>query len=409
MTLPNLCRWAQAKGLDVLSTGDCLHASWLSELNSELRVGGDGFLHPTEKLLDQSRQSLPPRLWRNVRFTLGAEVACISPFTERSQIGIHFLVFLPDFAAVSHLRKCLAPHGDLDGISDGQGRPTLRMSPRELLQNVLSAGGELVPAHIWNSYVSLLNGREAYERVDSCFGDLADRILACEAALTSTPAQCRRVSQLDRYRLLANSDAHSPYKLGRECNLFTGDLTKASLFAAIRGEPTTAQFVGTEEYPTTFSRYWLSWCGKCERSWDLPAQSPCPGCGRRIARGARQRIEELADRSKPKAFMPFVERLPLYQIIATLSGRLHALPEDGERALSFLRELGPERAVLNELPQETIARATTAQLARFVLDQRNGKMAFAEVAAQLDLHDPLEPNGQSDLFTDEPAAALMPS
>ena len=42
-----------------------------------------------------------------------------------------------------------------------------------------------------------------------------------------------RVSALDGYQLISNSDAHSPAKLGREANLLEGARSYSSLKAAI--------------------------------------------------------------------------------------------------------------------------------------------------------------------------------
>lgn len=397
MTLPNLLRWAQLKGLDVLSTGDCLHAAQLEKLERHLHPAEDGLLHPNADLVQASRRDLPARFYREVRFVLGTEVSCNVRSLE-SWRGVHVLIYLPTFAAVHRLRRSLQRFGDLDG--ELQGRPVLALSPRDLLALVLEVDGELVPAHIWNSHVSLLNGTDSYDSVHEGFGDLSSRLLACEAALPSTPAHCRRVSYLDKFALLANSDAHSAYKLGRECTLIEGELTYASLFDAIRGHASTARLAGTEEYPVAFSRYWLSSCSHCGHSRDLPAFSPCPGCRRPLARGARDRIAQLADRATPPPTLPFTERLPLYQLIATLSGRLHSTPDDGERSVRLLHDLGPERTVLNELPRETIAAVTFPKLADLIIAQRTGQLDFAALAATLDPVEAATPasGGQLDLF-----------
>ena len=244
----------------------------------------------------------------------------------------------------------------------------------------------------------MLNGTDSYRSVRECFGSLTLDLLACEAALTSTPAHCRRVSQLDQHALIANSDAHSAYKLGRECTLFEGELSFLAFFEAIRSRSSSARLTGTEEYPVAFTRYWLSWCGDCRRSWDVPPFSPCPTCGHRVARGARDRIEQLVDRALPPQTISFTERLPLYQLIATLAGRLHSTPADGDFSERILRELGPERIVLNELPYETIARASFPRLGELIVAQRDQSIDFASLAASLDPVETSAPDVQLSLF-----------
>ncbi len=107
-------------------------------------------------------------------------------------------------------------------------------------------------------------------------------------------------------------------------------------------------------------------------------------------------MAQLADRATPASHLPFVERLPLYQLIATLAGRLHSTPADGERSTRFLRDLGPERFVLNDVPHETIA-ATFPPLANLILAQRTGRLDFTALAATLD---PVEPQATPELQLD---------
>ena len=54
-----------------------------------------------------------------------------------------------------------------------------------------------------------------------------------------------RVSSLDRYRLVSNSDAHSPQKLGREACAFDTDL---DYFALRRALETGQGYIGTVEF-----------------------------------------------------------------------------------------------------------------------------------------------------------------
>ncbi len=383
MTLPNLLRWAQLKGIDLLSTGDCLHGPWLRELETHLSPSADGFLHPSAELLAASRRDLPAHLHRDVRFVLGTEVSCGARSTDDPR-GIHVLVYLPDFAAVHGLRASLATFSDLDG--EKQGRPALLLSPREVLQRVLAIpGAHFAPAHVFNSFVSLLNIVDGHARVTDAFADLTPELLGLEAALTSTPAHCRRLSQLDRHALFANSDAHSLPNLAREVSLFDipsenpTDLTYDALFAAIhRRQKTAVRFAGTEEYPVLFTRYWLNWCSRCQKPHDAPALAPCPVCRKTsLALGARDRIAQLEDRPAPIKHLPFFERLPLLPLLTALARR--AEPNDDILRLyhALIASLGAERSILNEAPLEAIARASFPALADAISAQREGRLDFA--------------------------------
>jgi ATP-dependent DNA helicase UvrD/PcrA len=78
----------------------------------------------------------------------------------------------------------------------------------------------------------------------ACYGDLADHIFAVETGLSSDPPMNWRLSMLDRYRLVSNSDAHSPGKLGREATTFDCAL---DYFALRKALETGQGFVGTVE------------------------------------------------------------------------------------------------------------------------------------------------------------------
>ena len=58
-------------------------------------------------------------------------------------------------------------------------------------------------------------------------------IHAVETGLSSDPPMNWRLSALDRFQLISNSDAHSPAKLGREANLLNCEMSYAGLKNAI--------------------------------------------------------------------------------------------------------------------------------------------------------------------------------
>ena len=58
-----------------------------------------------------------------------------------------------------------------------------------------------------------------FDSVEACFGDMAPYIYAVETGLSSDPPMNWRVSGLDRFTLVSNSDAHSPAKRGKHADL----------------------------------------------------------------------------------------------------------------------------------------------------------------------------------------------
>src|SRR5690606_4918620 len=107
--------------------------------------------------------------------------------------------------------------------------------------------GYLIPAHIWTPWFAILGSKSGFDSVEECFGDLTPHIFALETGLSSDPPMNWAVSQLDRYTLISNSDAHSPAKVAREATLFSTEYSYAALFEALRtGDPAT--FAGTLEF-----------------------------------------------------------------------------------------------------------------------------------------------------------------
>ena len=73
--------------------------------------------------------------------------------------------------------------------------------------------GVLIPAHL-DTVVCYVWFKVGFDSVEECFGDLASEIFALETGLSSDPEMNWHISQLDRFALISNSDAHSRENLG---------------------------------------------------------------------------------------------------------------------------------------------------------------------------------------------------
>ena len=149
---------------------------------------------------------------------LSVEISTIYKRDDRTR-KVHHLIYLPDLDAVARFNTALGRIGNLGS----DGRPILGLDSRDLLEITLEASpdGYLVPAHIWTPWFSALGSKSGFDAIADCYADLADHIFAVETGLSSDPAMNWRVSSLDRYRLVSNSDAHSPPALAREATVFT--------------------------------------------------------------------------------------------------------------------------------------------------------------------------------------------
>ena len=99
-----------------------------------------------------------------------------------------------------------------------------------------------------------------------------------------------RVSALDSYHLISNSDAHSPAKLGREANLLDIELSYQGLYDAIqKGQGLS----GTIEFFPEEGKYHFDGhrkCNLCLSPLDTEKyQGICPVCKRKITIGVSHR------------------------------------------------------------------------------------------------------------------------
>jgi uncharacterized protein (TIGR00375 family) len=378
LDLPNLAWWARRKGISVLGTGDLTHPAWREHLREELRPAEPGLfrLRPeTEREVDRK---LPPRLAPAppARFLLSVEISTIYKRDGRTR-KVHHLVFLPDLAAADRFSASLARIGNI--ASDG--RPILGLDSRDLLEITLASadGGYLVPAHIWTPWFSALGSKSGFDAIADCYADLAGNIFAVETGLSSDPAMNHRVSSLDSYQLISCSDAHSPPALAREATLFTCPLDFAGLREAMR---TGDGLHGTIEFFPEEGKYHADGHRACGVNW-APAQTRaaggrCPECGRPLTVGVLARVEELADRpagGPPPAHARQVQHLvQLPQLLAEI---LRVGPRSKSvtgTVNQLVAELGPELAILTQVPEPELARVGGELLAEAVRRLRRGQV-----------------------------------
>lgn len=316
LNLETLYQWAVIKGIHVVGTGDFTHPRWFQELQEKLVPDGNGFY----KL-----KNPPPALMCtqaiDTRFCLSTEVSCIYKEGNRLYKN-HNLLYAPDFETVAKINSKLATIGNLAA----DGRPILGLSARNLLEIILEASDRayLIPAHIWTPWFSALGSKAGYESIEKCFKELTPYIFALETGLSSDPAMNRRVSALDRYTMVSNSDAHSAQNLGREANLFNTNYTYDGLFEALK---TQQGFLGTLEFFPQEGKYYMDGhrnCGVClDPAMTLIKKGICPKCGTPITIGVLHRVEELADREQsmpPAHTAGFEYIIPLPEIISEIEG-----------------------------------------------------------------------------------------
>ena len=298
--IEHLSWWALRKGLRVLGTGDFTHPGWAAELRETLVEAEPGLFRIRPDLEKRLLRDTPASCAGDVRFMLSVEISTIYRRDDRTR-KVHHLLYAPGFEAAGRITEALARIGNL--ASDG--RPILGLDSRDLLDITLSAdpGCFLVPAHVWTPWFAVLGSKSGFDAVRDCYADLADHIFAVETGLSSDPPMNWACSSLDGYRLVSNSDAHSPPMLGREATVFDTELSYFAIAAALR---TGNGLAGTVEFFPEEGKYHLDGHRKCgvrvEPEQTRALEETCPQCGKPLTVGVLHRVAELADR--PPGYRP---------------------------------------------------------------------------------------------------------
>jgi DNA helicase-2/ATP-dependent DNA helicase PcrA len=401
--------WAQKKGITVIGTGDFTHAGWLSELQDKLQPAENGLYHLKPELQKTLADRIPGSCSLPIRFVLSGEISCIYKRGGRTR-KIHNLILMPDFESVKNLNDRLSRIGNLKS----DGRPILGLDSRDLLEIVLETSDRsfFIPAHIWTPWFSLFGSKSGFEAIEECFGDLTGHIHALETGLSSDPAMNRRLSALDNYLLVSNSDAHSPEKLGREANLFDTRLDYDSLVKAMTEQ---RGFEGTIEFFPEEGKYHYDGHRKCRLSLH-PSETRrrnglCPKCGKPVTVGVLHRVYELADREAPKLSKPFYSLIPLPEILSEILGSGPSSKRVTAAYEALLAALGPELHILMDAPSKDIERLGGPLLAEAVDRMRESKVIRQEgydgeygVIRLFEDMEKLTLRGQTALF-DAPAEA----
>ena len=373
----HLALWAKKKGVTVVGTGDFTHPAWMAAIKAELVPAEPGLFRLRDDLEAAVRAELGPcsAAAAPVRFLLEVEISTIYKQGDKVR-KVHHLLYAPDLAGANSMSAALARIGNLAA----DGRPILGLNSRDLLEICLLAGEGcyLIPAHIWTPWFSVFGSKSGFDALTECYGDLADRIFALETGLSSDPPMNWRVSTLDAYRLVSNSDAHSPGNVGREACRFDCAL---DFFAMKRALETGRGYGGSVEFFPEEGKYHLDGhraCGfRCEPEESRRLGGKCPVCGQPLTLGVHYRVLELADRTEarpPAGAAPFRSLVPLPEML----GELHRTGSKSKTVQQsyeqLIARLGPELFVLAEAPLDDIGRVASPFMVEAVRRLRAGEV-----------------------------------
>ena len=373
--LEHLSWWARRKGITVIGTGDLTHPAWADEIRTKLVPAEDGLFKLRDDLDREVLRTLPPSCHTPVRFLLEVEISTIYKRGDKTR-KVHHLCYLPDLAAGEEFTRRLSKIGNLGS----DGRPILGLDSRDLLEITLESGdgGYLIPAHAWTPWFAVLGSKSGFDAVEDCYVDLAEHIFAVETGLSSDPAMNWRVSKLDRFHLVANSDAHSPPMLGRNATVLDTELGYANLRRALE---TGDGYVGTLDMFPEEGKYHHDGHRKCgvhlEPEDTKALGGTCPECGKPLTLGVLYRVSELADRpagEKPATAGTFQHVLALPEVMGEILGVGPKSKKVTQAVDELVNTLGPELGILLELPIEQIKTARNPLLTEAIERLRAGRV-----------------------------------
>ena len=370
MDLESLAENAKLKGLNLLGTGDFTFSAWFEELKTKLEPADKGVY-----------------TYGGIAWILTSEVATIYRDGEKSR-RVHHVIHAPNLEVVAQINEALGKRGNLKA----DGRPIFSgLTSAELVEMLIGIDKNILvyPAHAWTSWWAALGSFSGYDSIRDCYKDQTKHIHALETGMSSDPAMNWRLSALDKYTLLSNSDSHSPWiwRIGREANVFEFDVGSVSElnYAMVNDAIKTRRGLKfTIEVEPSYGKYHFTGHRNCAINLSpkqaLQFNNICPKCGRPLTVGVLQRVEQLADRPegfKPKGAVGFKSLLPLYEIISFATGTKQLYNKRViEQQDALVKRFGNELNVLMNASAEQLLQATKEGIADAIMKVREGKVKY---------------------------------
>lgn len=378
MNIPSLARWGQLKGIAIMGTGDFTHPLWQAELYHYLQEAEQGLFTLKPEYQQEVYEQTFDLCRSEQRFVLSAEIATIFRRNKRVY-KLHSLILAPSFQAMEKISTALGAIGNI--VSDG--RPILSLDIKDLMKIVLDVSADcmIIPAHIWTPHFGLFGSKSGFNSMEECFEEMTPHIYALEKGLSSNFAMNARISELDTYTLLCNSDAHSLPNLGREANIMDiQDFSYQGITQVLKNNNPKEMVAGIEFFPERGKYY-----GNGHRACSMYANQEdtikqhgiCKVCNKPMTIGVMYRVNELADRTPEQAAAFMRKRytvLPLQDVLADFYGVESSSKKVQALYFSMLENLGSEFFILLHASMQEIARCSNVHIAAAIQAMREGNV-----------------------------------
>jgi len=260
LTLPNILKeCVERKGIDIVGIVDCGTVGVLQDLKALVTAG---------ELVEQSRGGF--RYRDKLTLIGGVELETVEANGGRA----HQLCFFPSLTKLEDFARYIWQKVKNNRLSS----QLCYLSAYELFRAVQKRDGFLLPAHIFTPYKSIYGN--CAPSLTEVFGDVAEKITALELGLSADRDMALLIPELRGRLFLANSDAHSLEKIGREYNLVSLETPSyedlVSLFKGRKGA-----LLANYGLDPRLGKYHRSFCHKCGQAAGgmPPPVFRCPFCG----------------------------------------------------------------------------------------------------------------------------------
>ena len=351
MNIQNIAFASHLKGIDIVATGDCLHSEWLKEIRQC-------------NVIDEGTFELD-----GTRFILSTEI--------EDKKRVHHLLFFPNVTSVWDFKQIIKSKSK---NLETDGRPNLNIYGKELAGIAKDFDILIGPAHAFTPWTAMY---AYYNSLEECYGEFADYISFVELGLSADTHFADKMRELHRLTFLTNSDCHSPHpvRLAREFNRFeVKDATYEEIKKAILRIDGNKPVLNVG-LPPQEGKYHETACISCYTHYTLEEAKrrrwKC-SCGKRIKKGVKDRINEMADDFEPHHpdHRPYYMHLiPLTEIIAKAVGQRTPFTQTvTKRWEELVTAFGSEICVLIETDIEEIKKVTAPAIAEAIQAFRENKI-----------------------------------
>jgi len=367
LTLENIDKFCQIKGVDVVATGDFTHPRWFKEIKENLMEKENGLY-----VLKNNK----------TRFILATEISCIYTRDNKCR-RLHVCILAPNLKAVEKINLSLEKAGC---NLKADGRPIIGMDVRDLARICFEVDEKcmIIPAHIWTPWFAMFGSKSGFDNTQECWGEYASKIYAVETGLSSDPQMNWRIKNLDNVSIISNSDAHSLPNIAREANVFEIDKNKLNYNNIYNIIKNKNNFLYTIEFYPEEGMYHFDGHRDCKFSCE-PKESKklknvCPVCKKQLTIGVMNRVDELADKNRSENYIDknrasFKKLIELDKIIAeSLNIKSRSSKRVQTEYKNLVNNFANEFEILLNISRENLNKITLPEITEGIIRVRQGKV-----------------------------------